>query len=368
MRCTAAPLYYPRIVAVLESRADPSAPEFRANREHNLRLVEDLRARLERVRQGGGAEAVARHRARGKLLARERIEALLDPGRRSWSCRPWPPTACTTTMRPPAGIVTGIGSVCGKEVAIVANDATVKGGTYYPLTVKKHLRAAGDRRPEPPAVRLPGRFGRRVSAAASGRLPRPRALRTHLLQSGQPVGARHRPGRGGHGFVYRRRRLRAGDERRDGHRQGHRDDLHRRPAAGESGHRRGGRAPKTWAAPTSTRASPAWPITLPKTTCTRWRSPVASWPTCPPRSTRRGRVRRAPEPRFDPRRSVRHHPARLATQFDIREVIARIVDGSEFDEFKASYGTTLVTGLCAHHGLSRSASSPTMAFCSAKAA
>jgi len=127
-------------VAVLESRVDPQSPEFQANFEHNMRLVDDLRARLERVRQGGGTEAVARHRARGKLLARERIERLLDPGTPFLELSPLAANGMYNDEAPSAGIVTGVGSVCGKEVAIIANDATVKGGTYYPLTVKKHLR------------------------------------------------------------------------------------------------------------------------------------------------------------------------------------------------------------------------------------
>ena len=91
---------------------------------------------------------------------------------------------------PGAGIVTGIGRIPGPRGVIVANDATVKGGTYYPITVKKHLRAQEIAMREPSAVRLPGRFGRRVPAAAIGGLSRPRTLRPDLLQHGADVGAR----------------------------------------------------------------------------------------------------------------------------------------------------------------------------------
>src|SRR5260221_8368681 len=124
---------------VLETRIDPTSDEFRANREHSLELVSDLRARLAEATAGGGEEAVRRHRGRGKLLARERIEGLVDPGTAFLELSPLAANGMYADDAPAAGIVTGIGSVHGKEVAIVANDATVKGGTYFPMTVKKHL-------------------------------------------------------------------------------------------------------------------------------------------------------------------------------------------------------------------------------------
>src|SRR5918912_3532656 len=128
-------------MAVLESRVDPSSAEFLANREHTLALVAELRARLAQVRQGGGDEAVRRHRKRGKLLARERIERLLDPDTPFLELSPLAAWELYDGEAPSAGIVTGIGLVERRQVLIVANDATVKGGTYFPLTVKKHLRA-----------------------------------------------------------------------------------------------------------------------------------------------------------------------------------------------------------------------------------
>ena len=128
-------------MAILESRVDPSAPRFRENRERMRELVAELRERTELVARGGPPEALERHRARGKLTARERIERLVDPDSAFLELSPLAAFGCYGDEAPSAGIVTGVGSIEGRECVIVANDATVKGGTYFPLTVKKHLRA-----------------------------------------------------------------------------------------------------------------------------------------------------------------------------------------------------------------------------------
>jgi acetyl-CoA carboxylase carboxyltransferase component len=128
-------------VAILETRVDRDAPEFSANRERMEGLVSELRDRTAEVATGGGAEAIERHRSRGKLLARERIDRLIDPGSAFLELNALAAFGLYDGAAPAAGIVTGIGVVEGRECVIVANDATVKGGTYYPLTVKKHLRA-----------------------------------------------------------------------------------------------------------------------------------------------------------------------------------------------------------------------------------
>jgi acetyl-CoA carboxylase carboxyltransferase component len=120
---------------------DAESAEFRENRAHIERLVADLRARLVTVRKGGGDEAVRRHREQGKLLVRERIEKLLDPETAFLEIGALAADGLYDGAAPAAGLVAGIGRVRGREVMIVANDATVKGGTYFPLTVKKHLRA-----------------------------------------------------------------------------------------------------------------------------------------------------------------------------------------------------------------------------------
>jgi acetyl-CoA carboxylase carboxyltransferase component len=128
-------------VAILETRVDRGSPEFEANRARMEELVAELRERVAAVAAGGGAEAVEKHRSRGKLLARERIEGLLDPDSAFLELNALAAWELYEGEAPAGGIVTGIGVIDGRQCVVVANDATVKGGTYYPLTVKKHLRA-----------------------------------------------------------------------------------------------------------------------------------------------------------------------------------------------------------------------------------
>jgi acetyl-CoA carboxylase carboxyltransferase component len=126
---------------VLETRVDAASAEFRENARHFETLEAELAARRAAARAGGGAEAVRRHREQGKLLARERIERLLDPDTPFLEIAALAAHGLYEGAAPSAGLVTGVGRVSGREVMVVANDATVKGGTYFPLTVKKHLRA-----------------------------------------------------------------------------------------------------------------------------------------------------------------------------------------------------------------------------------
>jgi 3-methylcrotonyl-CoA carboxylase beta subunit len=125
----------------LRSTLDPRSDRFRANREHHLALVDDLRDQLARAALGGPEASRERHVGRGKLLPRDRVEALLDPGTPFLELSPLAAHGMYGGDAPGAGIITGIGRISGTECVIVANDATVKGGTYYPMTVKKHLRA-----------------------------------------------------------------------------------------------------------------------------------------------------------------------------------------------------------------------------------
>ncbi len=125
----------------LSTSVSTSSPEFIANFEHHRRLAEELRQRLQLVRQGGGETYRRRHEAQGKLFVRERIERLLDPGSPFLELSPLAAWGMYGDQAPGAGIVTGIGRVSGQQVMIIANDATVKGGSYFPMTVKKHLRA-----------------------------------------------------------------------------------------------------------------------------------------------------------------------------------------------------------------------------------
>ncbi len=125
----------------IESNLDPTSAEFKANAEHHRALAGELRRHLEAVRQGGGADAVKKHTSRGKLFVRDRVEKLLDPGTAFLELSPLAAHGLYGGDAPSAGVITGIGTVHGRQVMVVANDATVKGGTYYPMTVKKHLRA-----------------------------------------------------------------------------------------------------------------------------------------------------------------------------------------------------------------------------------
>jgi 3-methylcrotonyl-CoA carboxylase beta subunit len=125
----------------IETALDPRSPEFRANREQMAKLVAELTQEVERVRQGGGEGARKRHLERGKLLPRDRVRALIDPASPFLELSQLAAHGMYGEDIPAAGIITGIGRVMGRECMIVVNDATVKGGTYYPMTVKKHLRA-----------------------------------------------------------------------------------------------------------------------------------------------------------------------------------------------------------------------------------
>jgi acetyl-CoA carboxylase carboxyltransferase component len=131
-------------MSVLRSRLDPASPEVRANHDAMAALVADLRERQAQVAgrgAGGDDRSIARHRERGKIPVRERIDRLLDPGSPFLELSPLAATGLYDDDAPSAGIVTGIGTVEGTCVVVIGNDATVKGGTYYPMTVKKHLRA-----------------------------------------------------------------------------------------------------------------------------------------------------------------------------------------------------------------------------------
>lgn len=144
---TMSSLRYPR----LRGNLDVPLQAALENRSAMDVIVEDLRSKLRLVEAGGGSTAVARHKKRGKLLARERIETLVDPGTPFLELAPFAGCEFSSAggdgvddsagIIPAGGVVAGIGRVEGTECMIVANDATVKGGTYFPITVKKHLRA-----------------------------------------------------------------------------------------------------------------------------------------------------------------------------------------------------------------------------------
>src|SRR5215467_8606511 len=136
-------------MTVLTTSLDIRSEAFAANAAATRALVADLREKVEKIHEGGGKEARRRHLARGKLLPRERVRALLDPGSPFLEFSQLAAYGMYDGEVPAAGIITGIGRIMGKECVVIANDATVKGGTYFPMTVKKHLRAqeiAGENR------------------------------------------------------------------------------------------------------------------------------------------------------------------------------------------------------------------------------
>ena len=125
----------------LETHIDTAGEDFRANAQRLRGLVDELNARIAKAREGGGPKYVARHREQGKVPPRERIDELLDPNTPFLELSPLAANGMYDDEAPAAGVITGIGVVQGRECMIIANDATVKGGTYLPMTVKKHLRA-----------------------------------------------------------------------------------------------------------------------------------------------------------------------------------------------------------------------------------
>ena len=223
----------------IESRINTSSPEYRQNFALMEAAVKQLREAVERVRQGGPEQSRRRHLERGKLLVRDRIKKLLDPQSAFMELSPLAAWGMYEDEAPGAGIVTGMGRLQGREVVVVANDATVKGGTYYPMTVKKHLRAQEialqNRLPCVYLVDSGGAFLPLQSEVFPDREHFGRIFYNMARMSarGNPAGG------GGDGIVHGGRRLRARDVRREHHRARAGHDFPRRPAAGARGHRRG---------------------------------------------------------------------------------------------------------------------------------
>ncbi len=327
----------------LTSSALPTSETFRANRAAHLAMLDTIRAAADLAAAGGGEKARARHTARGKMAPRERVANLLDAG------SPFLEVGATAAHgmyggdAPGAGLICGIGRVMGQEVMVVANDATVKGGTYYPLTVKKHLRAqeiaeanllpcvylvdsGGANLPNQDEV-FPDRdhFGRiffnQAQMSAKG-IPQIAVVMGSCTAGGAYVpamsditiivkdqGTIFLAGpplvKAATGEVVSAEDLGGGDVHT--RLSGVADYLAEDDAHALALARR--------AVGNLNRAKPA---------TVQWQSPEA--------------------PAYDPDEILGVVPADLRTPYDIREVIARIVDGSRLDEFKARYGDTLVTG------------------------
>ncbi|WP_137699930.1 carboxyl transferase domain-containing protein [Marimonas lutisalis] len=334
----------------LQSQAIPSSDSFKANRDGHLEALRVAQEAAELAAQGGGAKSRERHVSRGKMLPRERVANLLDPGSPFLEVGATAAHGMYDGAAPGAGMITGIGRVMGREVMVVCNDATVKGGTYYPMTVKKHLRAqeiaeqnhlpcvylvdsGGANLPQQDEV-FPDRdhFGRifynQANMSAKG-IPQIAVVMGSCTAGGAYVPAMSDVSiivkeqgtiflagpplvKAATGEVVSAEDLGGGDvhTRLSGVADYlAEDDAHAlalaRRAVGNLG---AGQAPGL-----------------------QGQSPE--------------------EPAYDPEEILGVVPADLRTPYDIREVIARVVDGSRFDEFKARFGETLVCGFAHVKGM-----------------
>ena len=327
----------------IQSKLNPRAQEFRRNAQLMGDLVADLQRTVARIREGGGADARRRHTERGKLLPRERIRTLLDVGSPFLEFSQLAAYGVYEDEVPAAGIITGIGRVSGQECVIVCNDATVKGGTYYPLTVKKHLRAqeiaaqnhlpciylvdsGGANLPNQDEV-FPDRehFGRifynQANLSAQG------IAQIAVVMGSCTAGGAYVPAMADESIIVRQQgtiflggpplvRAATGEV------------VSAEDLGGADVHCRTSGVTDHYA------HSDAHALGLA-------RKVVANLN----RVKQPSLALRAPQaPLYDPRELHGVIPADPRKPFDVREVIARIVDGSEFDEFKALYGSTLVCG------------------------
>ncbi|HTO82610.1 MAG TPA: carboxyl transferase domain-containing protein [Methylomirabilota bacterium] len=330
-------------MTVLESHIDTRSEDFRRNAEALGAQVADLRAKVDTIRLGGGAAARDRHVARGKLLPRERVRALLDPGAPFLELSQLAAYGVYDEPIPAAGIITGIGRVSGQECVIVVNDATVKGGTYYPLTVKKHLRAqdiarenrlpciylvdsGGANLPNQDEV-FPDRdhFGRIFyNQATLSALGVPQVA---VVMGSCTAGGAYVPAMADESIIVRNQgtiflggpplvRAATGEV------------VSAEELGGADVHSRTSGVTDHYAQDDTHALGIARRIVG---HLNRVKVPGVE-------------IRKARDPAYDVAELYGIIPADTRKPYDIREVIARLVDGSEFDEFKHLYGTTLVCG------------------------
>jgi 3-methylcrotonyl-CoA carboxylase beta subunit len=333
----------------ISSRVNRSDPDFDARKEHNLSLLKELSSKHDEARAGGGGKYEARHRSRGKFLARERIERIIDPGTSFLELSPLAANGMYDGRAHSAGVVTGVGLVHGRECMFVANDATIKGGSYYPITVKKHIRAQeiADENHLPclylvdsGGAFLPlqdevfpdkGHFGRifRNQAMMSGKgIPQVAAVLGSCTAGGAYVPAMSDESIivKGNGTIFL-----AGPPLV-------------KAATGEvvSAEDLGGAEVHTVESGVADHYAEDEPEALRMV-----RNIVENFN--PSKKTELDR--NAPEePAHDVEDLMGIIPQDNRTPYDVREVIARVVDGSRFHEFKARYGTTLVCGFARIHG------------------
>jgi 3-methylcrotonyl-CoA carboxylase beta subunit len=336
-------------MSVIASQIAPRSTDFQANSEHLRALTDDLRKQLQNSAEGGGERARDKHTARGKLLPRERIRALLDAGSAFLELSPLAAHGMYDDAAPAAGLITGIGRINGIEVVVVANDATVKGGTYFPITVKKHLRAQEvaleNRLPCVYLVDSGGaflplqdevfpdkeHFGRIFYNQA--RMSALNIPQIAVVMGSCTAGGAYVPAMSDETIIVREQGTiflggpplvkAATGEVVDAETLGG-ADVHT-SISGVADHYAENDAHALAIARDIVghlNRTKAMPLAL--------RAPV--------------------EPRYAADELYGVIPQDTRRPFDIREVIARIVDGSEFHEFKARYGKTLVTGFAHVHG------------------
>jgi 3-methylcrotonyl-CoA carboxylase beta subunit/propionyl-CoA carboxylase len=334
----------------LDTRINRSDTLFTTNRDRMQQLVAELRDRTARAREGGGAQYLARHREQGKLPVRERIDRLLDPGAPFLELSPLAAVDMYDNDAPAAGLVTGVGRVSGREVLIVANDATVKGGTYYPITVKKHIRAqqialenqlpcvylvdSGGAFLPMQAEVFPDRehFGRIFFNQA--RMSAERIPQIAVVMGSCTAGGAYVPAMSDETIIVK------------------------------------GTGTIFLGGPPLVKAATGEEVTAEDLggadVHTRF-SGVADYfaendahalDQCRTVVSTLNRVKQMPadmttpeEPRYDPSDIYGIVNADIRKPYDVREIIARLVDGSRFDEFKERYATTVVTGFARLHGM-----------------
>ncbi|MDN7584962.1 carboxyl transferase domain-containing protein [Burkholderia orbicola] len=328
---------------IIESKLNPRSEDFRANAAALEAVVADLRAKIEQLAQGGGQAARDKHLSRGKLLPRDRIAQLLDPGAPFLEFSQLAANGMYNDDAPGAGVITGIGRIAGRECVIVCNDATVKGGTYYPVTVKKHVRAqeiaAENRLPcvylvDSGGANLPNQddvfpdrdhFGRiffnQATMSAAG------IAQIAVVMGSCTAGGAYVPAMSDESIIVKDQgtiflggpplvKAATGEEVSAEDLGG--GDVHTR-LSGVADH---------------LAQNDAHALSIARNIVSHLAPKIA-----PPLE-----LREPKPPRYDAKSLYGVIPVDTRKPFDVREVIARIVDDSEFDEFKARFGTTLVTG------------------------
>ncbi|SLN40744.1 carboxyl transferase domain-containing protein [Oceanibacterium hippocampi] len=336
-------------MTILKSALNSRAPAFRENEKSMRALVADLREAVAEAKQGGGERSRARHLSRGKLLPRDRVKTLLDPGSPFLELSQLAARGLYGGDIHSAGVITGIGRVSGRECVIVCNDATVKGGTYYPMTVKKHLRAqevarenklpclylvdsGGANLPNQQDV-FPDRehFGRiffnQANMSSEG------IAQIAVVMGSCTAGGAYVPAMSDESIIVRRQgtiflggpplvKAATGEE------------VSAEDLGGADVHSRTSGVTDHYA------QDDAHALALARRIVGNLNRPK-----------RLDVEVRAPKPpRYDPEEIYGLIPTDVRQPYDVREVIARLVDDSEFDEFKKLYGTTLVTGFAHIHG------------------